>query len=222
MLQIYDQLMQFPLFQGMNRDDLEIIVGHTRFGFQKVGAGSTIVNADEPCSQLMLLIDGTVRIETSAADGGYTVSELSQSPQMLQVEAIFGYYQRYTHTYTAVTNTQFITIDKEEVSRLSEDFLVFRLNLIGIYATKIQKHSLRLWQRHPDTLRQRITRFLVDHCTYPAGPKTFHILMTRLASELNDSRLDISRALNSMQADGLLILSRGRIEVPQIERLLMA
>ena len=30
-LKIFDQLLQFPLFQGMSRDDLEIIAGHIRY-----------------------------------------------------------------------------------------------------------------------------------------------------------------------------------------------
>ena len=42
-LQIYDQLLQFPLFQGMSRDDLEIVAGHTRFGFSKLSSGKKIV-----------------------------------------------------------------------------------------------------------------------------------------------------------------------------------
>ena len=33
--------------------------------------------------------------------------------------------------------------------------------------------------------------------------------------------LDISRALNQMEDDGLLVLHRGRIEIPMLERLLM-
>jgi DNA-binding GntR family transcriptional regulator len=45
--------------------------------------------------------------------------------------------------------------------------------------------------------------------------------MERLAQEMNDSRLDVSRALNAMQAEGLLRLHRGRIEVPSLERLFM-
>lgn len=45
--------------------------------------------------------------------------------------------------------------------------------------------------------------------------------MRQLADLLNDSRLDISIALNKMQEDGLLTLHRGRIEIPMIERLLM-
>jgi len=44
--------------------------------------------------------------------------------------------------------------------------------------------------------------------------------MERLAEELNDSRLNISHTLNAMQAEGLLELHRGRIEIAQLERLL--
>ncbi|MBP3835385.1 MAG: winged helix-turn-helix domain-containing protein, partial [Prevotella sp.] len=39
--------------------------------------------------------------------------------------------------------------------------------------------------------------------------------------QLGCSRLDVSRALNAMQREGLLQLHRGRIEVPSLERLLM-
>jgi DNA-binding GntR family transcriptional regulator len=44
--------------------------------------------------------------------------------------------------------------------------------------------------------------------------------MTQLAAEVGDSRLDVSRALNSLQDDGLLRLHRGIIEVPQLEHLI--
>jgi hypothetical protein len=42
-----------------------------------------------------------------------------------------------------------------------------------------------------------------------------------VAQEVGDSRLDVSNVLNAMQADGLLQLHRGRIEIPSLERLLM-
>ena len=134
---------------------------------------------------------------------------------------IFGYTQRYTHTYIAKTDVNLITVGKDEVLRLSEDFLVFRLNLLNMFATQTQKSSRLLWQHVPVTLEDRIVRFFAQHCIYPAGPKMFHVLMNRLAEELNDSRLDVSRALNALQRDGKIVLHRGRVEIPQMERLLM-
>ena len=105
--------------------------------------------------------------------------------------------------------------------RLLEDFLVFRLNLVNFFATQSQKHTRLLWQRSPQDLRGRVIRFLTSHCLYPAGQKTFSILMEQLALELNDSRLNVSRVLNQLQRDGLVELHRGKIIVPQLERLLM-
>lgn len=220
-LQIYEKLLLFPLFQGMSRDDLELVAGHTRFGFSKMNQGSTVVTEGDDCRQLLFLINGTLRVETMADDRSYMVVEQLEAPVILQPEVIFGYTQRYTHTYIAKTDVNLITVGKDEVLRLSEDFLVFRLNLLNMFATQTQKSSRLLWQHVPVTLEDRIVRFFAQHCIYPAGPKMFHVLMNRLAEELNDSRLDVSRALNALQRDGKIVLHRGRVEIPQMERLLM-
>lgn len=220
-LQIYEKLLLFPLFQGMSRDDLEQVAGHTRLGFSKINAGTTVVADGDDCQQLFFMINGTLRVETMSDDRGYTVVEQLEAPVILQPEVIFGYTQRYTRTYIAQTDANFIAIGKDEVLRLSEDFLVFRLNLLNLFATQTQKTVRMLWQHVPDSLENRIVRFFAQHCLYPAGPKVFHILMNRLANELNDSRLDISRALNALQHEGKIVLRRGRVEIPQMERLLM-
>ena len=220
-LQIYEKLILFPLFQGMSRDDLEQVAGHTRFGFSKFAPGATIVAEGDDCRQLYFLVSGTLRVETMSDDRGYTVVEQQEAPVILQPEVVFGYTQRYSHTYIAQTDASFITVGKDEVLRLSEDFLVFRLNLLNMFATQTQKSSRLLWQHVPTSLEDRIVRFFAQHCIYPAGPKVFHILMNRLAEELNDSRLNVSRALNALQRDEKIVLRRGRVEIPLMERLLM-
>lgn len=220
-LQIFEKLLQFPLFQGMGRDDLELVAGHTRFGFTKYAQGKIVATEGDACTQLFFLINGTIRIETAADDNGYWVAEQMEAPYILQPEAIFGYHQRYTHTFIAQTDVNFITIDKEEILCLTEDFLVFRLNLMNLLATQTQKRSRQPWRPCTMTLNGRLIRFFATHCVYPAGHKMFYVLMNRLAAELNDSRLNVSRALNQLQKDGMVILHRGRIEIPLMERLLM-
>jgi CRP-like cAMP-binding protein len=219
-MQLYDQLLQFSLFQGLSRDNLAQVVGHTKFGFLKFAAGQTIASDGDPCTLLYFLLSGTLKVTTVSDDHSYTVIEQLEAPYLMQPEAIYGYNQRFTHTYSALTETSIITIDKDEVMRLSEEFLVFRLNMLNLYATQSQKLLRVPWKHRPENLEGRIIRFLRYRCIYPAGPKTFYILMTQLADEVGDSRLDVSRALNKLQEDGLLRLRRGRIEVPQMERLL--
>ena len=43
--------------------------------------------------------------------------------------------------------------------------------------------------------------------------------MTQLGKEINESRLNVSKALNALQDQGLIILSRGHIDIPQLEKL---
>ena len=220
-MEICDKLLQFPLFQGMSHGDLMEVVGHTRFDFTKLGAKAHIVNEGEPCTHLYFLTSGAVEAVTCSDDKGYRVCETLRAPYALQPERIFGVTQRFSTTFKTLTDCNLFTIDKQEVMLLMETQLVFRLNMTNLLAAEAQRFAQRQWRPAPKSITERLTRFFLSHCLYPAGPKTFYVLMNRLAQELNDSRLAISQTLNRMQADGLITLHRGRIEIPMIERLLM-
>jgi CRP-like cAMP-binding protein len=220
-LKIYDHLLQFPLFQGMSRPDMLQMAGNTKFGFLKLKAGKTVVKEGQVCNSLYFLVSGNLTITTQSDDRRYSIEEQLAAPWLLQPEALFGAHPRYRSTVSTLTDVHFITLSKDEVLRLFDDFLVFRLNLINLLSTQSQRRAHLLWRRCPGSLRQHLVRFMLDHSTYPAGRKMFHILMQQLACEGNDSRLNVSHELNAMQEEGLVILHRGRIEVPSIERLLM-
>ncbi|MBR1412764.1 MAG: Crp/Fnr family transcriptional regulator [Prevotella sp.] len=218
---IYDQLLQFTLFQGMSRADLMEVVTHTKFGFTKVAAGKRIVKDGDKCTHLYFLTNGTLECETLSDDHCCRVVERISAPYTLQPERIFGLSQSYSSSFKATEPCNLITLDKQEVMLLLETQLVFRLNMFNLLAAHAQRLEHRAWRSAPQSLRERIIRFFFSRCLYPAGPKTFYILMQQIAQELNDSRLDISNALNQMQADQMITLHRGRIEIPMLERLLM-
>ena len=220
-LKIYDKLLQFPLFQGMSHDELMQVVTHTKIGFAKYDKGKKVVSEGDPCTHLCFLINGQLEVRTAADDHGYHVVEQLSAPYIIQPERLFGIHQRYTSSFKAAQPCHFITIDKQEVLLLLDSQLVFRLNMLNIMATETQRLSRHTWRSVSPSLRATLIRFFIQHTLRPAGSKTFHILMKRLAAELGCSRLEISQALNSMQADGLLTLHRGRIEIPMLERLLM-
>lgn len=220
-LHLYDKLLQFTLFQGMSHADLMEVVTHTKIGFHKFPKGKILARAGEPCNRLTFLINGTLQTEQMSDNNTYHVIERLSAPYLPEPERLFGIHQQYTHTYISLTDVNLITIDKQEIMLLLETQLVFRLNMLNLMATETQRLLHHPWRTSPKSLRERITHFFFSHCQYPAGHKTFYLLMRQLADQLNDSRLDISNALNQMQADGLLTLHRGRIEIPMLERLLM-
>lgn len=216
---LYQKLIALPLFVGMGKDEMEQIITLTKFDFRKAMAGENIVTEGEKSGRLMFLVDGEMEISTHAHDNGYTVCEYFQAPYIVQPERVFGLSQRYSSTITALTTCNLVCVDKNTTLKLASDSLIFRLNLLNMMSTALQKKMYQGWSAPPQDLSRRLVRFFLNHCMHPAGKKIFKIKMTRLAAEINDSRLHVSQVLNAMEARGTMILGRGKIEIPHIEQL---
>ena len=112
-----------------------------------------------------------------------------------------------------------MALSKEEILKLADTHLIFRLNLLNNYTTIIHKKENATWRKAPESMEQRIGQWILAHCRRPAGEKHIKIKMETLAKELNDSRLDVSKALNNMKAEGKILLTRGMIHLPHAERI---
>uniref|UniRef100_A0AB33J8U1 Crp/Fnr family transcriptional regulator n=1 Tax=Prevotella sp. GTC17260 TaxID=3236796 RepID=A0AB33J8U1_9BACT len=218
-IHLYHKLVTLPLFQGLSRSELETIVGETKFGFHQYESGQPIVVASSPCTHLYFLLTGSLHITTQADDYSYQITEYATAPDILQPEHLFGLAQRFSKTFTADTKCYVMTLDKNEIMKLSTEYTIFRMSLLNIISTRSQRLQHAPLRHVPENLKERIARFITDRCLRPAGPKIVKIKMQQLAEELNDSRLDISRALNEMQNLGQLTLKRGYIIIPALERL---
>ncbi|MBR1462936.1 MAG: Crp/Fnr family transcriptional regulator [Prevotella sp.] len=217
---VFEKLLELPLFQGMSRNDLNDVVAQTRFGFNRLPKGNTVVSDGEACNRLIFLTEGTLSVESRADDGSYSLVEQLNAPNILQPERLFGLTQCFTKTFTTLSPCRFLILDKAEAVRLSDKHQIFRINLLNIISTQSQRIAHQPWRTLPTGIRQKVARFIEMHSMRPAGPKILHIKMQTLANEIAESRLNLSRELNRMHAEGLIILSRGEISVPALERLM--
>ena len=217
-LQLYDKLVQFPLFQGISSADMADIVANYKLGFRKVRTGESIVSAGQRSVMLLMIAGGSVEMKRCADNKIWEMTETLYAPYTIEPHRLFGLNNTLEADYTALTNTNIIYIYKDELRRLIANFEVIRINSLNLMAHSVQKFHNSLTQRQPETLTARIMRYIKERCCYPAGRKVMKIKMTQLAEELNDSRLDISRALNSLCQQGIIALQRGTIIIEAIER----
>ena len=217
---VINRLLELPLFQGISTADLSEIAGHTRFGFTKLSAGKTIVSEGEQCDTLRFVTDGTFTATVRADDGSYMLTEELEAPRVLQPERLFGMTQRYSKNFVALTECRLVSISKAEMLRLSEEHMIFQLNLLNIISTQSQRITHQPWRVRPQGIRNKIIRFVETHSMRPAGEKTLYIKMETLATLIAESRLNVSRELNAMQQEGLISITRGIIRVPALEKLL--
>lgn len=219
MLQLYDKLIELPLFIGISTDELSDIVGQTKFGFHKLAVDRPLVSTDDKCTQLFFLMSGTLRVVSYADNYRYRIEEELSAPAVIQPEHLFGLQQRYTKDFIAHTDCSLLSLDKAEVLRLLDSYLIFRLNLLNSISMQAQRMSRIPWRQQPSDIRQQFVNFLRLRCLTQAGCKVLRIRMGELAKELHQSRLNVSRMLNALQNEGLLTMSRGIIIVPQLETL---
>lgn len=227
----WDVLASLPLFMGMSQKELEQIMTQTRIDFKKVKEGTVIAKRNQHCGKLIIAIMGQFLCQTCSEDNSYKVEETITAPIILQSNGIFGKFQQFTHTITALTQANTISFDKVEVHKLICSSLIFRINLFGMLSTRLQKTERQLWERtcHPkgdtvreqnlDLLTQHLKTFFCQRCITPAGRKVFYIKQATLANILGQNRQQISAALRKLEKDRLVSNSRGKIEIHQLQYL---
>lgn len=218
-MKLYDSLQSSPLFQGLTSDNLLQIIGQTKFTFRKIAAGDIIKKEGEQCNRLALVVNGQAKSIAYADDHGYSIEENVAAPYTLQPECMFGLQLHYTRTFIATTTCDIVEIDKDDLMRISDELIIFRMNLVNYISALSQKTTRKLWHPIPADAHDRIVHFIKTHCSSPTGPKTMRIKMTRLAQETGLGRRAVSEILNTMQDENLLTFSRGIIEINHIEAL---
>ena len=217
---IYAKLLRLPFFQGIDRDELEAMASMIRFDFQKYDEGAWIARENDRCATLTLVMTGSVEAEAISADHSYSLREQIDAPCAIEPERIFGLRQHLARGYRATTPCNVLRLQKDDVLRLCAQSLVFELNVLNTISTSAQRAGSAFWRTPPTTIPRKIATFVAHRSLRPAGPKTLSIRLTDLGSAIGESRLNVSRSLHVLEAQGLVALARQTIIIHRLEQLL--
>ena len=213
-------MLELPLFQGMSKTDMSKVLSHTKLGFENYSNGKAIIEEGEECRYLHFLLRGDITVVSKAYDNSYRIVETLSSPNILQPECLFGFTQRFTKSFISHGPCQMVRISKREIVALSDEYQIFRINLLNIISTQSQRVSRLLWRAPQKDIRSKIIHFVGCRCTHPAGEKALYIKMEDLGHLIAESRLNVSRELNKMREENLIDLTRGIIRFHALEQLI--
>ncbi|KAA6344538.1 hypothetical protein EZS27_007853 [termite gut metagenome] len=127
---------------------------------------------------------------------------------------------RFVSSYIAHTEVEILVIEKSFVTNELFNYDIFRLNYLNTISSYAQVFHSYLRKGIPDTAEGKIVNFILTHSTLPNGKRRIKVKMTRLAQYLNETRMNISKALNTFEEKGLIELHRKEIIIPEIEKLI--
>lgn len=219
-LKMYEILLRVPLFTGMSSSELEEIIAQTKFEFIRYKPQQTIIKKGDKCESLLLMFSGCMDCITEDNQQTFRFHEEHQGSYLIEPEHLFGLRQNYGKTFIAKEETDLLILSKNEVLKLSTNYIIFKINLLNIISTKAQITFKRYWNQNPQDIELKIIEFIEAHCDRPSGKKIIDIKMTKLAGELCQPRLKISNALRRLQNTKLINLKRGKIIINEMQDLI--
>ena len=216
---MYDTLLQLPLFQGMSRTELSEVVEHVKLHFHKYEMGETLFCQGDRCDQLVFLLSGELSAETVAPSGLFSLMEVCDKPQAIELYSLFGKCPSYGATYVARTEVSVLTIDKCYIYGVFDKYEVFCMNLYNLLSNRVAQQRESVWSVSPQHIEGRLAHFVRTLCSVPYGIKVLRVKMTDLALLLDDTRLNVSGVLNKWKDEGLVEMHRMEYVFNKIENL---
>lgn len=217
-----ERICSLPLFMGISRSDMEEILGHTRLDFQKIPIYKIICNVNETNNHLYFLLDGTVEVSRKSYNNSILFTETLEAPAIIGADVLFGISRYHTHCYKAKTNTQFLIVEKKEVTSNLLNYEIFRFNLLNHISLLKQKQEKMLYEPLQKDLPQRFVQYLKHNFLYPAGTKRLNCRQKDLGDELLTHEKNVCRMLASLEKQGLVKTGRSQIFIPSFQALIQS
>ncbi|MHC4942324.1 MAG: Crp/Fnr family transcriptional regulator [Planctomycetota bacterium] len=203
---IHELFDRYPILGELSESHQQLFREHGQA--LKAPDGTMLFNVGSPCELFPLLTEGLIRVERLSESGRkiilYTVKPGDSC--ILTVSCLLG-----NSTYPAMgivgEDVTGVAITREVFMRLIEDSLEFRTFVFKYFSERLA-HLMELveglaWEK----VHQRLAGVLGSK---PDVVETTHQL---LADELGSVREVISRTLKEYEAQGLVKLGRGKIQI---------
>ena len=207
---LYLQVTALPLLQGISAED--ILQMQERGALRIVSIEpeeGDIIQHGQHCRTLTMLMEGTLSCTTNGED--WTLVEEIHAPAIIEEEALWSLSQTYNHTYCPTSEGHLLVIDRWHIMQTMLHNDVFRINLLTRMSTRLERNYHNNQLPPPDSIAQKIERFVKDISCTTTWPKRMRIKMTTLAAIMGETRLQVSKALRQMEAKGQVSLSREQI-----------
>ncbi|QRN86695.1 Crp/Fnr family transcriptional regulator [Clostridia bacterium] len=220
MNQILDDLENSVLLQSLPPSLVKEYIQSGRFQIASYSKDQILHMEGDICTQLEIVIKGSIAIERIDKSGGLLTVILFESGKLLGANLVFSNEPNYPMTVTAKANSTVLCIKKGlafELLSIYPKFLLTFLELISVQSvqlgTKIKHHVRR-------TIREAIISYLEQEYLQQ-GDTTIHLNLSKkaLAERMGVSRTSLSRELQKMKLDKLIDYDRHSIRMLDLRRL---
>ncbi len=217
---MYEILMGLPLFKGVSRYKISEVVGMTKFHFLKYLEGETVVTAGDPCTHIIFIISGKLRVTIANSNNRFKVSQTLEAPNVLAPEFLFGRAPFYPCTAVALEPVSILQISKTDYTKILNSDEIFLFNFLNILSRNAQKAVDGILAITTGSLEERIAFWIIS-LTQPGGTDIALTCRQRdLYSLFRVQRTSFISTLDSLKERGIIEYDTNEIRINSRQSLL--
>ncbi|MEW9920949.1 Crp/Fnr family transcriptional regulator [Marimonas sp. MJW-29] len=181
----------------------------------KIAKGTVIFGPGNPAQNLLLLVKGTVRVQQlSEAGREIVLYRVHAGESCVLTTACLLAFEEYSAEGIAETDVEAILISRDDFDELVSVSKEFRAFVFEAYSRRITDLFLVIEEIAFKRMDIRVAQKLLE---LRGEDSTLHLTHQQLAVELGTAREVISRQLKEFERRNWLTLSRGVIELRDVE-----
>ena len=210
---MYENLMGLPLFNGVSYNRISEIVGNTKLAFMKYLPGETIVQAGAPCTNLMFVIGGRVRLTIRNNSDRFSLGQTLEAPTVVSPDFLFGRNTLFPATVSAIDTVSIMQIEKNDFISIIRSDEVCLYNYLNFISTNAQKAVDGVLALTTGSLEERIAFWIIALSQRDAKEIVLSCRQGDLYTLFGVQRSSFMSTLDSMKERGLIDYSPNEIRV---------
>jgi len=207
----------FPIYEKLTPNEQALLAGHARLHtFEK---DTMLHNGSNDCLGLVLIKSGQLRAFITSEEGReITIYRLFDRDMCLFSASCMMNSIQFDISVTAEKDTEAWIIPAGLYKKLMEQSAALANYTNQLMATKFTDVMWLIEQIMWKSMDSRLAAFLIEESTL-ADSTVLHMTHEKIASHLGTAREVVTRMLKYFQSEDIVILTRGTIEILDLDRL---
>ncbi|MFO7656568.1 MAG: Crp/Fnr family transcriptional regulator [Bacteroidales bacterium] len=219
MTELFEILSKNAIFSGLSPGQLVHLFSDKLYRKRTLVKDEIAVHANEPCNNLIFVIEGSVRGEMTDFSGKVIKIEDIHAPRPVAPAFVFGRQNVYPVDIIANEPTSLLIVPKETLIRLLQQDALILNNFLDVISNRAQFLSDKIRFLSFKTIKGKIAHYLLKM----TEKEYIKVLLPETQGQLADyfgvTRPSLTRALGEMERDGILQLNKKEIIIKNIQQL---
>ena len=207
----------FPIYEKLTSEEQTLLTQNARLHtFEK---DTLLHNGSNDCLGLVLIKSGQLRVFIMSDEGReITIYRLFDRDMCLFSASCMMNSIQFDISITAETDTEAWIIPADLYKKMMEQSATIANYTNQLMATRFTDVMWLIEQILWKSMDARLAAFLIEESNL-AGTTTLHITHDKIANHMGTAREVITRLLKYFQSEGVISLSRGTIEIIDLDKL---